>query len=233
MKPNSLRAKNAINSLYAMIAVSVLMITFTFYTIYLLNNMSLMFDTEADLNSYLVLAGIANLIYSGIYITCWVLFIMWFRRAYFNLHKLVPSSQLRYSEGWAAGSWFIPVFYLWGPYQIATNLFSKSEDLLVEHDLMDRQPKYHQTKRWWWGLWISAGIIQRIGAKMDGDVDIAIAGSVLGIIASVLLIGAGLLAIQTIKNYSKMEELLKQIPQTDGATLTMQITNDDLLDSGI
>ncbi|MCJ8290141.1 MAG: DUF4328 domain-containing protein [Crocinitomicaceae bacterium] len=233
MKPNSLRAKNAINALYAMLFGSAMMILIGIYTAYLVSDMSLMFTTEAEYNSYLILIGIVSFVFLVIYIICVVMFIMWFRRAYFNLHKLVPSSQLKYSEGWAAGAWFIPIFNLWGPYQIATDLFSKSEALLVKHNLMEGKPNFHLIKNWWWGLWIAAGILNRISSRMDDDIDLLLTGSIIGVIGSILAIGAGLLAIQTIKNYSKMEELLKQIPQTDGATPTMQITNDDLLDSGI
>lgn len=233
MKPNSLRAKNAINALYAMLFGSAMMILIGIYTAYLVSDMSLVFISEAEYNSYLILIGIGSFIFLVIYIVCIVMFIMWFRRAYFNLHKLVPSSQLKYSEGWAAGTWFIPIFNLWGPYQIATDLFSKSEAILVEHNLMEGKPKFHLVKNWWWGLWIAAGILNRVSSRMDDNFDLLLIGSIIGIIGSILAIGAGLLAIQMIKNYSKMEGLLKQIPQTDGATPTMQITNDDLLDTGI
>ena len=39
-----------------------------------------------------------------------VFFIMWFRRAYKNLHTL-KARNLKRSEGWAAGGWFVPVSY--------------------------------------------------------------------------------------------------------------------------
>lgn len=232
MKPNSLRAKNAIYSLYAMLFGSVMMILLGSYTAYLVSDTSLMFNTMEEYNSYVMTIGIVSFIYVVIYIVCVVLFIMWFRRAYFNLHALVPSTQLRYSEGWASGAWFIPIFNLWGPYQIATDLFSKSEALLMKHDLMERKPNFHAVKNWWWGLWIAAGVFSRVSSRLGDTIDQLMIGAVLGVIGGVIAIGAGLLAIQMIKNYSQMEELLKQVP-SEGGGPTMQITNDDLLDSGI
>lgn len=233
MKPNSLRGKNAVNALYAMLFGSVMMIFMGIYTAYLISDMSLFFVSDNDYNFYLMLIGILSFVYLAIYIVCVVKFIKWFRRAYFNLHQLVPSSRLKYSEGWAAGAWFIPIFNLWGPYQIATDLFSKSEALLVEHNLMEPKPNFHSVKNWWWGIWIAAGVLNRISSRLDDSLELLFIGSIIGIVGSILAIGAGLLAIRMIKNYSQMEKLLKEIPQGEGGTPTMHITNDDLLDSGI
>ena len=69
-----------------------------------------------------------------------------------------------------------------------------------------------------------------IPAPIEGpDFGIAV---IVGIISLGLSIGAGMLAIQMIRNYSQMEELLKTI-DLDGNIGAPQITNDDLLDSGI
>lgn len=63
--------------------------------------------------------GVVNLIVA---VLCGIFFIMWFRRAYFNLHQLkVPG--LKYSEGWAAGSWFVPIISWFYPYQIMRDIW--------------------------------------------------------------------------------------------------------------
>ena len=51
-----------------------------------------------------------GIIYLIAYIISGITFIMWFRRAYFNLHQKV--SWLNHSEGWAAGCWFVPIVNL-------------------------------------------------------------------------------------------------------------------------
>ena len=48
--------------------------------------------------------GIA-IFYLIAYIISGIVFIQWFRRAYFNLHQ--KKEFLSFSEGWAAGSWFV------------------------------------------------------------------------------------------------------------------------------
>ncbi|PHR31283.1 MAG: hypothetical protein COA38_08210 [Fluviicola sp.] len=236
MKPNQLRASNAIKALYATMITMTITSIAAYVLLYMISSASMNFE---DMGSYLgqiqtysIFAGIFGLIHLGIYITCIVLFIMWFRRAYFNLHNLVPHNRLKYSEGWAAGTWFIPIFNLFGPFQIATDLFSQSEKLLVEKGLMEKQPKYHQVKGWWWGLWIASIVLNQVSRNTE-DVSIVMFSIVLGILILLATIGAGLLAIQMIKNYSKMEELLKKIPLEEGGIATSIITNDDLLDSGI
>ena len=51
-----------------------------------------------------------------VYIVSGIMFIRWFRRAYFNLHIVV--NNLSFSEGWAAGYWFIPFANFNRPYRI-------------------------------------------------------------------------------------------------------------------
>jgi hypothetical protein len=231
MRPNYQRSKNAIIALYIVLAASVLVLLTELYTLLILTDSVSLGIGGYD--TYVMIVGASAVIYFGAWIACAITFIQWFRRAYFNLHKLIPSSKLRYTEGWAAGAWFIPIFSLFGPYQIATDLFTNSEGLLVGNNLMERKPGLHRIAGWWWGLWVTQTILANISTRMDGAVDIATVGTVLGIIGSFAAIGAAYLGVQMIKNYSPMEELLKQVPYKDGLMPEMSITNDDLLDSGI
>ncbi len=232
MKPNKLRSENAIKTLYAVMISTVLYMGALGYTFYILTSPEGQFTDSASAGVYVIMVGLTALIFFVAYILCIVFFIMWFRRAYFNLHQLVPKSRLKYSEGWAAGAWFIPIFNLFGPYQIATDLFDKSESLLVESNLMTKEPKFHAVKGWWWGLWIFSAVISQIGARMQDTInmDTLIIGVFMSILALVISIVCAYMAIKMIKNYSQMEELLKQV---DTGNATFQIKNDDLLDSGI
>ncbi|TRX16514.1 DUF4328 domain-containing protein [Flavobacterium franklandianum] len=56
-----------------------------------------------------------------VFILSAITFIQWFRLAYFNLHLRV--NRLSYSDGWAAGCWFMPIVNLFRPYQIMKKLF--------------------------------------------------------------------------------------------------------------
>lgn len=229
MKPNKLRSEYAIKSLYGVIIVSALFLATTIYTLSILMSPAGGFTLQSDADLYLVIVALSAFMYVAAYILCAVFFIMWFRRAYFNLHCLVPKSSLRYSEGWAAGAWFIPIFNLFGPYNIATDLFTKTESLLVDANLTTKKPARHSVKGWWWALWIISALLDQIGSKMQDsfDSDIALAGVSITIIGLLMSIVNGLVAIKMIKTYSEMEELIKQL---ETGNVAFQLKDGDLLD---
>ena len=238
MRPNSQRAKNAKTLLYLVMGATILSVIGKIFSIITIRDTILNGGPVENNLQEVVIIGLVvsvfSLIYVAVYVLAIVFFIQWFRRAYFNLHNLVSSSKLSYSEGWAAGAWFVPVLNLFGPYQIATDLFSKSEELLISKGLMERKKQYHQVKGWWWAIWISSGVIAGITRNLEDqmgfDMPLLVVFSVLRILST---IASGILAIRMIDNYSKMEVLLKQIPVEDGERPQILITNDDLLDSGI
>lgn len=160
-------------------------------------------------------------------IVCAVYFIMWFRRAYFNLHVL--SSGLKYSEGWAAGAWFIPIFYWFGPYHIATDLFSKTENMLAEKGIIEKDKTKHTVKGSWWACWITGLILGNISSKMNGEIDMLIARSWVAVISDVFTIGAAIFGIKMIRSYHEME---RRLPELDSSISTVVVGNSDLLDEG-
>ena len=81
---------------------------------------------------------------------CAILFILWLTRAYRNLHHLLPNSKKKYPYWFAAVAWYIPFFNLIAPYNIATDLFDKTERYLLGMGYMDLKPKYDIIKGWWW-----------------------------------------------------------------------------------
>ncbi|MDX2361187.1 MAG: DUF4328 domain-containing protein [Crocinitomicaceae bacterium] len=229
LKPNKERAKNAIVLLWIALAASVLLLVFEAYTYKILLDVDAgMYLDPESAEMYLIIAGATSVVYTLVFLLSAIFFIMWFRRAYFNLHLLV-SNKLRYSEGWAAGAWFIPIFNLFGPYNIATDLHTYTETMLLDKGLIEPDPKRIQIKNAWWALWIIGSILGNIGSRMDDKM--VNEGAVIAIIASVITIGAGLLAIKMIKNYSQMEELL---PQLEDVSNTPDIVGDsDILDAGM
>ena len=85
----------------------------------------------------------------AVYIVCIVLFILWFRRAYNNLH-LSERARIKYVEGWAAGAWFVPFLNLGRPYVIMHEIWKKTQE--ATHNLIT----YKSSKiiGWWWVIWI-------------------------------------------------------------------------------
>jgi heme/copper-type cytochrome/quinol oxidase subunit 2 len=73
-----------------------------------------------------------SLLYTVISIISVVTFILWFRRAYYNLHT--QTDGLRYKEYFAALWWFIPFLNLYKPKHIMNELYSQTEDVIREKD---------------------------------------------------------------------------------------------------
>jgi hypothetical protein len=152
------------------------------------------------------LVGIVTLIVS---IISAVAFIQWFRRAYFNLHSLVPN--LTYTEGWAAGSWFVPVIGFFRPYQIMVELYNKTIARLVERKLFENQSFDLSFVKVWWALWIIVSIIGRVVYKYISEaqtLDKFIDCTIFSMVESILYIPLSLITIKVIKVYSNFENIL-------------------------
>ncbi|RZK31646.1 MAG: DUF4328 domain-containing protein, partial [Hymenobacter sp.] len=54
-----------------------------------------------------VSVGLLSVVFLVLVGLSYVFLILWLRRAYYNLHQL-PGINPEYSDGWAAGAWFVP-----------------------------------------------------------------------------------------------------------------------------
>lgn len=230
IRSNTDRAKKAKSMIKFVIISAIVMSPISLFGVFQYNNIVSMNIDRSSLAIYGILAGLIGLVLLVANILAIVYFIMWFRRAYYNLHQIAPKG-LHYTEGWAAGAWFIPIFNWFGPYNIATDLFTKTEALLVKNNLMEPNPEQHKAKGWWWGLWIASSISTNISSRSeryllpDGLLILAI---VLTVLSLVLTVGAGYFCLKTIDNYSKMEKLL---PELTGKVSSVSSDNQDLLDT--
>ena len=102
----------------------------------------------------------------GLYISFMILFIMWFRRAYFNLHQKFNYLQL--SEGWAAGAWFVPILNLFRPYVIMKEMVEESANYLRKVGV-DVGSKAKNILNPWWTFTVISMILGRIIWKMKTD----------------------------------------------------------------
>ena len=106
LRKNTDRAKLAVVMLSVMVGLDVLSAISSFMQYQLLSDFrDGVFFSEADGAANDLRESIIGAVYTLFYIVTVVVFIQWFRRAYFNLH--LRTQNLRHSEGWAAGAWFI------------------------------------------------------------------------------------------------------------------------------
>jgi hypothetical protein len=172
---------------------------------------------------------IIGLIYLVAYIISGITLILWFHRAYYNLHQKV--SALSFSEGWAAGCWIVPFVNLYRPYQIMKELYVETKKLLTQRGLAEKVGYTTAYLGWWWALWIINGVLGQIifrsSSKAD-DIDellnitgISIGSSITGIIAAIV-------TIKVIRDYSNVESVLFEIKENETVD-TIEKVNKQLL----
>lgn len=81
-----------------------------------------------------------------------IVFIVWFHRAYRRTRAL--GGEMRYSDGWAIGAWFIPIGNLWIPKKLANDIWwgSAPRD---ERTWSERSALLAA----WWCAWVVGGLI--------------------------------------------------------------------------
>ena len=85
----------------------------------------------------------------GIFIMSAIIFLIWVYRANKNLHAF-KTPVLRFSPGWAVGWWFIPLAWLFMPYQ-AMNEISKASNPVIDTSInsADNLPRSAIVGIWW------------------------------------------------------------------------------------
>ncbi len=210
LRNNEQRAKNAILLLGIVIAVEILAFLSGYFQLILLQSVAsgdnVTIET-AELNDLreliMAILSLIVLVISGI------TFIMWFRRAYFNLHLFV--SYLKYDEGWASGSWFVPFINLYRPYKIMKELFVETKLILLKNNIELKANLSSLIVEFWWIFWILSGlfgqIIYRVLSNTD-NLETIITVSKFDLGLNIFTIISALIAIKVVKDYAINEQLL-------------------------
>jgi small-conductance mechanosensitive channel len=120
---------------------------------------------------------------------------MWCHRAYRNLPAL-GAQNLRFSPGWAAGAWFVPVLALWRPYEVLRETWQNSRPQGEPWTLL---------KIYWWawliGYWVGLSQVITSATSPGG-----IAGYALGLFSNLLDVVAGVLGILVVLRITQGQE---------------------------
>lgn len=209
-RPNDQRAKTAITLIWLILIINIVTVVSGYFQYDLLRKLSegVEVSTQA-INANDLRERIIAILASVTGIISVVTFIRWFRRAYFNLH--LKTSFLRFNEGWAAGSWFVPIINLYRPLQIMKELYRKTKELLPASGPDPRPDLSTGILGWWWTLLIINYILDqgalRISLRYQTINDLMTA-TVVDIVSSVVGIFSCLITIKVIKDYSDVEPLL-------------------------
>jgi hypothetical protein len=220
LKPNAQRAKNAITLIWIVLVLEIVSLISGYFQFNLLRGVS----NGAEISMETAAANdkreqIVAIIYMIVFIFSAVTFIQWFRRAYFNLHQKV--NYLSQTEGWAAGSWFVPVLHLYRPYQIMKELYQETKELLIKKG-RNINPNFSTSALvWWWTLWILNNIIGqfvfRYSMKAE-SVDELTVSTVASMVSNFIGIPLAVITIKIVKDYSVLEPLVYELKNDEEAT---------------
>ncbi len=206
LKNNAQRA-NAVNIVFIiLLAITLVTMVSYFMQVNLLNSFkSGVEDAEAatanDTRVYVI--NIGNLV---INICCIIFFILWFRRAYYNLY-LTQEANLLYAEGWAAGAWFVPFLNLVRPYQIMNEIWNKTQE--VTKNLLSF--KNSSLVGWWWALYLTFWFISNFANKVfndDSTIDSLLTATYAQIFSNCIKVCSIIITIIMVKKTAAMEAKL-------------------------
>jgi hypothetical protein len=208
-KPNEQRAKTAQVFLWIIVGLYALSLVSTFFEYQLIN--SWRNGVEVDINSanmndqrQRAIAVLQILAWIGSGIS----FIMWFRRAYYNLNK---KENMRYTDGWAAGGWFVPFLNLWRPFQIMKEMYQTANKILSVKNPFNAQPLRLDVLGIWWFAWILNNILGRISYQLTTKAESLVEfinASLFDMVATGWGLATALLAIKVVRDYASVEPLL-------------------------
>jgi hypothetical protein len=219
LKPNGQRAKNAIILIGIVLVLELISLISAYFQYDLLQNTingeELLTETA---NANDLRQRIIAVIYFIAFIISGVTFIQWFRRAYYNLH--LKTDCLSYSEGWAAGSWFVPIVSLYRPYQIMKDLYNETEELLSEKriEVTNYSTKYLGI---WWTLWVINSFVGQIVSRYSikaVTIDELTTSTLASMGSNIIGIPLAFITIKVIIDYTELELLLHGIKMDEEIT---------------
>ena len=90
-----------------------------------------------------------------------IIFIFWFRRAYYNLHLLKVNK--KFTDGWASGAWFVPFVNFGRPYVIMRELWENYQNKTNPSVPMETGVGL---LGWWWAFWLLGNILTNVSTRI-------------------------------------------------------------------
>ena len=120
-------------------------------TVWSTETLALEYILPQELSDALEVVDRMSYVSVGAFIATVVLFLMWMHRVSRNLQPLGAHGQ-RFSPGWAVGWWFIPIFFLFRPFQVMAEIWKGSGGTLSD---TWREESVPALLPWWWALWVA------------------------------------------------------------------------------
>lgn len=217
--PNQNRAKTAMTMVWIVGALNAIAFASDYFQYLLLNRVAaggIITPESASAND--LRQRIIALTYLITFVISAIAFILWFRRAYNNLHQ--KNNFLSFGEGWAAGAWFVPIINLFRPYQIMKELYVETKRVLSECQVIYIQKLPIRQLGIWWAFWIcnsiSSQVVFRMTQKAETINSLQMA-TVASMIDNIIGIALTLITVRVIKSYADVEPLLAELSENPEA----------------
>jgi hypothetical protein len=215
IKSNEDRLRNAKIGLFFVLFVDAMNLYFVNYRRYTLIDYYL-YDGNISVRNFInPLPGeiTLNLLSGLTTIFVAIVFVQWFRRAYYNLHQF--NIKVSYNESMATFGWMIPGLNLILPFGIMRELFLKSKEIIENHDPTFKVKIKPTFVGIWWFFWIlgiSVSVYLRINNNPTSIQELQKL-ELVEMFNNSLRIVTALLAIKVITDYSKIEYILHRLPE--------------------
>lgn len=210
IKQNDSRAKNNLIFISIVMILEFISAISSYFQMSLLKDIrNGLFVSDDMINANDTREQIIGILYLIASIASIVFFILWFRRAYYNLN--IRSSNTEHNESWAVYSWFVPIISIYRPYQIMKEMWTKTSISIARQNKSTIVDNSTYIISIWWTLWIISNYIGKNILKRafnDNTIDDLINTSILEMSCSILGIPLAIITIIMIKEYSKKEQLL-------------------------
>ena len=211
-RPNKDRATYAIAMIIAVIVLDIIQMLLTWSKVTELQALNfgtqltqeLIDSTNSGLEMYGYLTNV-------VFICTAIVFLNWFRRAYYNLQSRVPG--VKHSDSYAVWSWFIPIINFYQPFLISKELWNKTKSLLNS----DNTKKYADSEdaivTIWWFFWVLQDITVKIlwftNKELSSIQELVNLYKYDTYITPIKII-AGLCVIEVIRKFSRMEDAVAE-----------------------
>lgn len=209
IRPNDQRAKWAIILLAIILVLDIISLTSSYLQLNLLKQLKEgVFVSDAKISANDTREQIIGIFYIIAFVISGVVFIQWFRRAYYNLQ--LRTGNCEHSDAWAAGAWFVPILSLFRPYNIMVELWEKTTDLINEKSNANLSRSKFLIGLWWF-LWIVSNYIGKYilkNAFNNKTIEDYINQTSVSIFDSAFSIPLAIVTIMMVRAYSKREAML-------------------------
>ena len=165
--------------------------------------------TQDDLDATDIREGAVALLTLIGFIVAAVMFIRWFHRAYSNLPAL-GATNLRFPTWWAIGSWFIPIWNLFRPKQLANDIWRGSNPERPGNEY----PRWEGAAvpalfQWWWAFFLFSTWLENASFRVElaaSDLDGYKKAAAVTMAVNAFEVVAGVLAVLVVDRATRRQE---------------------------